>query len=122
LRLLLHWFLSALALLLVAQLVPGFHVSGITSALLAVVVIAFVNGTLGLVMKILTFPFTVLTFGFFLLVVNAAMLKLAAGIVPGFYIIGLLPALFGAIVLAALNVLIRAVLSQEDHKSKRSNA
>ena len=64
-RHLLNWALSALALWVVAQLVPGFHVSGPFAALIAALVIGFVNATLGLFLKIITFPLTVLTLGVF---------------------------------------------------------
>ncbi len=81
-KLLAHWILSALSLLLVAKIVPGFAVSGLGTALIAAVVIGLVNSTLGLILKILTLPITVVTFGLFLLVINALMLKLSAGSSP----------------------------------------
>jgi putative membrane protein len=85
-RHLLNWALSALALWVVAQLVPGFHVSGPFAALIAALVIGFVNATLGLFLKIITFPLTVLTLGVFWLVINAAMIELASAIVKGFHV------------------------------------
>jgi putative membrane protein len=107
LALLLHWVLSALGLLLVARLVPGFEISGFGAALVAVVAIALVNATIGLVLKILTFPLTIVTLGIFWLVINAAMLKLAAAFVPGFAIEGFLPAFLGGLVLSLLNIFVR---------------
>ena len=64
-RLIAHWVLSALCILLVARFVPGFVVRGFVTALLAAVIIGFVNGTIGLLLKILAFPLIVLTFGIF---------------------------------------------------------
>ena len=49
-RILLNWLVSALALWLVAQIVPGFQISGLGSALIAVVVIGLVNATLGILL------------------------------------------------------------------------
>src|SRR6266404_5291306 len=98
-RLLLNWFLSALSLLIVTRIVPGFVVSGFGPALLAVIVIGLVNGTLGLLLKILTLPLTILTLGIFWLVINALMLMAASAFVPGFKIRGFWPAFLGAIVL-----------------------
>lgn len=106
-KLLLNWLLSTLALLAVAHLVPGFEISGLGSALLASLVVGFVNATLGLILKILTFPLTIVTVGLFLFVINALMLKLAAAVVPGFTITGFLPAFVGAVVLSIINLLIR---------------
>lgn len=106
-RLLLHWILSALALLLVAHVVAGFHVSGFLAALIAAVVIGLVNATLGTLLKIVTFPLTVLTLGIFWFVINALMLELASIVVPGFHIDSFGAAFIGAIALAVVNVIIR---------------
>jgi putative membrane protein len=109
-RLLLHWILSALALLVVSHFVPGFHVNGLLPALIAAVVIGLLNATLGLFLKIITIPFSILTLGIFLLVINGLMILLASAIVPGFHVSGFGPAFWGALVLALLGMLIRAVV------------
>jgi putative membrane protein len=106
-RLLLNWLLSALALLAVSYVVPGFILTGLIAALVAAVVIGLINATLGLLLKVVTFPLTVLTLGIFWLVINALMLELASAIVPGFHIAGFGSAFIGAIVLALVNMLIR---------------
>jgi len=106
-RLLLNWILSAVALLVVSHLVGGFYVASITAALIAALVIGFVNATLGLFLKIITFPLTLVTFGIFWFVINAIMLELAASFVPGFVITGFMPAFVGAIVLSLVNLVFR---------------
>jgi uncharacterized membrane protein YvlD (DUF360 family) len=63
------------------------------------------GGTVGLPTG--TLLLTILTFGLFLLVVNALMLWLAASLVPGFAVAGFVPALLGGILLAALNTIVR---------------
>jgi putative membrane protein len=113
-RMLLHWLLSAIALLVVSNFVPGFVVSGFIVALIASVVIGFINGTLGWLIKIITLPFTIITFGIFLLVINALMLLLAAAILPGFRIEGFAPAFWGGLALSVLNMIIRALLKKDD--------
>ena len=110
LRLLLQWLLSALALLITSRLVPGFHVSGISSALIAAVIIGLLNATIGLVLKIFTFPLSILTFGLFLLVINGLMILAASAVVPGFHVYGMGPAFWGAVILALLGMLFRAVV------------
>ena len=102
-----NWFLSALSIVIVAHLIPGFHVSGFGTALIAALAIGFVNATLGLVLKILTLPLTILTLGLFWLVINALMLAFASTLVPGFVVTGFLPAFFGAIVLSIVNTALR---------------
>ena len=111
-RLLAHWVLSALCLLLVARFVPGFFVRGFGTALIAAVVIGLVNGTVGMFLKIVTFPLTILTFGLFWLLINALMLKLAALFVPGFELRGLWPAFYGGLILSLLNMAVRQVLKK----------
>ncbi len=110
LRILLNWLLSALSLLIVTRVVPGFIVRGFTTALLAAIVIGLVNATLGLFLKIITFPLTILTLGIFWLVINALMLLFASAFVPGFKVQGFVPAFLGAIVLSLVNVLLHWIV------------
>ena len=86
--LLLHWLISAVSLLIVAYIIPGIQVQGFGTALIAAIVIGLVNATLGFVLKILTLPLTLLTFGLFWFVINALMLQLASHLVSGFSISG----------------------------------
>ena len=79
-RLLIHWLISAVALMIVAYIVPGFKVKDLIAALIAAAVIGLINATLGLVLKILTFPLTSLTLGLFLIVVNALLLEITDAI------------------------------------------
>ena len=110
--LLIHWFISAGSLLIVAYLFPGIEVKGLGSALIAPIVIGLINATLGLIVKILTLPLTLITLGVFWLVINALMLQLAAAIVPGFHVGGFFSAFFGAIVLSLVNMLLRALVTR----------
>jgi putative membrane protein len=102
-RLLLHWVLSAVAVWIVAHIVPGIHVSGVSAALIAALVIGLINATLGLLLKIITFPLTILTLGLFWFVINALMLELASGFVKGFEVRGFIPALIGAVMLSLVS-------------------
>jgi putative membrane protein len=106
-RLLLHWVLSAIAVWIVAHIVPGISVSGPMAALIAAAVIGLVNATLGLMLKILTFPLTILTLGVFWFVINALMLELAAAFVRGFEVRGFVPALIGAVMLSLVSSLLQ---------------
>jgi putative membrane protein len=111
-KLLAHWVLSALSLLLVAHVLPGVKVRGFGTALIAALVIGFVNGTLGLVLKFLTIPLSIVTLGLFLLVINALMLELSAWFVPGFEVGGFGTALVASLILSALSVVVRELLNQ----------
>jgi len=112
-RLLLHWILSALALIIVSHLVPGFQVTGFIPALIAALVIGLLNATVGLFLKIITFPLSILTLGIFLLVINGVMILIASAVVRGFHVTGLGPAFWGALVLALLGMLIRAIVRKD---------
>jgi putative membrane protein len=101
------WLASALALWIVAQIIPGIEVQGFGAALMATIVIAIVNGTIGVVLKFLFFPVTLLTLGLFLLVLNALLLKLASLFTPGFTVRGFLPAMVGSVVLTILTSVLR---------------
>jgi len=109
-RILINWLLSAVSLLIVTRIVPGFVVKGFGTALIAAVVIGLVNATLGLVLKLLTLPLTILTLGIFWLIINALMLMLASALVPGFKVDGFLPAFLGAIVLSLVNMLLHWII------------
>jgi len=102
--------LSAACLLLVAYVVPGFHIQGFGTALFAVLLIGLINGTLGLLLKIITLPLTIVTFGIFWFVINAIMLEIASAFVKGFEIRGFMPAFIASLLLSLLNMVIRAVL------------
>ena len=107
-KLLIHWVLSAIVLMIVAHFVPGFHVANIQAALIAALVIGLLNATLGFFLKIITFPITILTLGLFLLVINAMMILLASHIVTGFHVTGWIPALIGAAGLALVGIAVHA--------------
>jgi putative membrane protein len=108
LRLLVQWLLSAFALLVVSNILPGIKLDGLGSALVAALIIGLLNATVGFFLKVVTFPLSVLTLGVFLLVINGLMILLASKIVHGFHVAGFWPAFWGAVVLALLGVLIQA--------------
>lgn len=104
---LIHWLLSACALMFVAHFVSGFTVSGVGAALVAALVIGLLNATVGAIIKLLTFPITILTLGVFLLVINSVMILIASHFVRGFHVRGLVPAFLGAVLLAVIGVFTR---------------
>jgi putative membrane protein len=105
-RWLLHWIVNALVLLVVSRLVSGFHIRSFGSALFAVVIIGFVNATLGLFLKVMTFPLSVLTLGLFILVIDAVVLMLSSRLVPGFSVDGFRPAFLAALIMAVIQMLL----------------
>ena len=109
-RVLLHWALSALAISIVARIVPGFIVTDAVTALIAALVIGFVNATIGFMLKIITLPLTFMTLGLFWFIINALMLEIASGLIPGFVVENFASAFWGAIVLSLVNTVLRVLL------------
>ncbi|HEY7167500.1 MAG TPA: phage holin family protein [Candidatus Binatia bacterium] len=108
--LLLHWLVSAASLLIVAYLLPGIEIRGLGTALIAPIVIGFLNATIGLILKLITLPLSILTLGIFWFVINALMLLLASALVPGFFIASFWSAFLGAIVLTLVSTVLRHIL------------
>ncbi len=99
-----HLLITAALLLLVSNLVRGVRVAGWGPAFIGALVLGLVNGFVRPVMVLLTLPLTLLTFGLFLLVVNALMLWLVAALVPGIRVQGFGAALVGSLLLTVLNL------------------
>ena len=95
-----RFLITACGLLLAAWQLDGMHFGGPLSLIFAALVLGLVNATVRPVMLLLTLPITVITLGLFLLILNGAMLGLAALLVPGFVIDGFWTALFGAIIVS----------------------
>jgi putative membrane protein len=105
LRLLAHWILNALALLAVAYLYPGVQVASFWAALVAALVLGFVNILVRPLIVILTLPVTILTLGLFLFVINALLFWLVAEVVQGFTVTGFGAALLGSILYSVITLL-----------------
>ncbi len=105
-KMLLHWVLSALSLLLTSKLIPGFQVSDFSSAMWAAVVIGIANIIVWPILIFFTLPINILTLGLFTFVVNGAVLKICAAFLSGFNIDGWWPAIFGSIALSIVSTIL----------------
>ena len=106
----LHWVLSGVALLIVAQILPGIQVDGFGSALIAALVIGVVSATVGLILKIILLPFIIVTLGIVYFLINGLMLKLASELVPGFRVNGCLTAVIGSILLTVVDYVLNRLV------------
>ncbi|WP_135466078.1 phage holin family protein [Crenalkalicoccus roseus] len=100
-------FITAFALWIATEVVPGIEARGLGWLLLAALVFGLVNALVRPPVFLLTLPLTLLTFGLFLFVLNGLMLWLTALVLPGFTVAGFWPAVFGAIVVAVVSWLAR---------------
>uniref|UniRef100_B8HQ06 Phage holin family protein n=1 Tax=Cyanothece sp. (strain PCC 7425 / ATCC 29141) TaxID=395961 RepID=B8HQ06_CYAP4 len=102
-RFLITWLLATVALLITANLVPGFRVNSIVDAAIASAILGLVNAIVRPIVFLLTLPVTILSLGLFLFVINALMILLVGQISPGFRVDGFWPALIGSIVLTIVS-------------------
>ena len=104
-------FANALAILAAAYILPGIEVSGGLAVLAAGLVLAIINAVVRPVLIFLTLPFTLVTLGLFLFVLNAFCLWLTSWLVKGFEVHGCWPAVFGAMLVSVVSWLLNAFLS-----------
>jgi len=110
-RFLARVLLNALAIAAAAWLVPGVQLTGPGPAIIAGILLGLVNALVRPVLILLTLPFTLLTLGFFLFVVNAICFSLTAALVPGFDLSGFFAAFFGALIVTLVSWVVSALLA-----------
>ena len=115
-RFLLRLLLNGLAIMVAAWFVPGVRLAGIVPAIVAGVILGFVNALVRPVLLLLTLPFTLLTLGLFIFIVNAVCFALTAALVPGFDLSGFFAAFFGALVVTMVSWLLNAVLADNSDR------
>src|SRR5580658_9608735 len=108
-KILLRILFTALAVMLAAYVVPGIAVAGFWTAVLVAIVLGLLNVTLGNLLKLLTLPLSIVTLGFFLLVINALMFW-AASFIKGFHVAGFWAAFFGSLIVTAVSLLVRVII------------
>jgi putative membrane protein len=109
-KLLIVWFLNALALLAVAYLMPSIHVAGLSGALIAAAVIGFFNVLIRPVLILLTLPVTLLTLGLFIFVINGLLFYVAGHLLQGFEVQSLLSGILGAILYSLISWALSALV------------
>ena len=98
-----RWLILTGSVLLAAYLVEGIQVSGFLSALFTAAFLGILNVFFRPVLLLLTLPINILTLGLFTFVINALMLMMASGVVPGFAIRGFWPAFWGALIISLVS-------------------
>lgn len=101
--LVIRWLILTVAILLAAYLIDGIHVSGFLSGILAAAVLGVLNVLLRPVLILLTLPINILTLGLFTFLINAFLLKMTSGVIPGFDVTGFWSAVLGALVISLVN-------------------
>jgi len=99
----LRWSVNLLALVIAGSLIPGIRIQSIQMGMIAAAILGVVNAVIRPLVLILTLPINLLTLGLFTLVINAAMLKLVADVVPGFVIESFRAAFLGALLISLIS-------------------
>ena len=109
---LLHWGITALSLWIASFIFKGITFSSKASLLIAALLLGLANAIIRPVIIVLTIPLTMITFGGFLLVINALMMILVSSAVAGFKVSGFWTAFFASIFIAALSFLVGLFIFQ----------
>lgn len=118
-RFLLRACFAALGLWIASRIVPGIHIGSWQSLAFCALLLGLINAIVRPIVVFFTFPFTVITLGLFLLVINGAMLGLAAMFFRGIGVDGLWPAILGALVISITSWFGAVVLGGDDRRAER---
>jgi len=109
-RLLLHWLINAVVLMVLPYVLPSIHVSSFGAALIGALIIGLLNALIRPILFVLTLPINVLTLGLFTFVINGLLFWAAASLIPGFTVSGFWSAFWGAIVYSLISWALSALL------------
>ena len=108
---LLRWAMLAAAIMAASYLLEGIETQGFLPALGAAAMLGILNVVLRPLLILLTLPINLLSFGFFTLVINALLLKMVSGVIPGFEVHGFWPAFWGALIITFINWLLHSLIN-----------
>ena len=110
---LVRWLLLAVAIFIAAYMIDGIHVAGFMSAVLTAAVLGVLNAFFRPILLILTLPINILSLGVFTFVINAAMLKMASSLIPGFDVHGFWTAIFGSLIVSTVSFGVTMLISEK---------
>ncbi|RYF40688.1 MAG: phage holin family protein [Comamonadaceae bacterium] len=114
----LHWTITALSLWAASLLFKGLRFTDTGTLVLSALLLGFANAIVKPLLIVLTLPLTLLTFGLFLLVINALMILLVAKLVKGFEVSGFWTAFFASIFISLLSIVIGSLVSHGDPQTE----
>jgi putative membrane protein len=110
--LLVRWLLLTISIIVTSYLVDGIHVTSFFAAFFAAAVLGILNALFRPILIIITLPINILTLGLFTFVINALLLKMASGVVPGFYVEGFWSAVFGSLIISLVSWLLNSFVNE----------
>ena len=111
---LIHWAITAVSLWLASKIFKGLKFDSGSALVISALLLGFANAVVRPLLIFFTLPLTLITFGLFLLVINALMLLLVAWVVKGFRVSGFWTAFFASIFVSLLSIAIGALVSEHD--------
>jgi putative membrane protein len=109
-KIIIRILITALALVLVANLIPGIEVENFYAAIIAALILGLLNIFVKPLLVLLTLPITILTLGLFMFVINAGLFLFASSFVKGFSVDGFLPALIGSLLVSIISAIGNSLL------------
>lgn len=112
-KLLIRIIVTAILVILIPKILSGIYVADFTTAVIVAVVLGLLNIFIKPILVILTLPFTIVTLGLFLLVINALIILLCDNIVGGFSINSFWTALFFSLILSILQSIMYKIIGED---------
>ena len=110
---LIRWLTTTAAIVATSYLLDGIQVSGFFPAIFAAAMLGILNAFFRPIALLLTLPINILSLGLFTFIINALMLKMASGVIPGFEVYGFWTAIFGSFLISVISWLLSAFISEK---------
>ena len=107
-----RWLILTIAIIVTSYLLDGIQVSGFFSAFFAAAILGILNAFFRPFLLIITLPINILTLGFFTFVINAILLMMASGVIPGFEVAGFWSAVFGSLFISLISWFITSFINE----------
>jgi putative membrane protein len=111
--LLVRWLILTVAIMVASYLIQGIEINGFFSAFFAAAILGVLNVFFRPILLILTLPINILTLGFFTFIINAVLLKMASGVIPGFVVHGFWSAVFGGFIISVVSWLLNSFINDQ---------
>ena len=108
-----RWLILTAAIIAASYLIDGIRISGFFSAFFAAAVLGILNALFRPILFILTLPINIMTLGLFTFVINALLLKMASGVIPGFDVHGFWSAVFAALIISGVNWVLSSFINEQ---------
>ena len=105
--------ITGLAVLLASQIIPGIEIRSFGSGVEAVIILSFLNAIIRPILYLLAAPFILVTFGFFMVLINAFLLYIVGEVVKDFLVSGFWPAVGGAILISVVSAILNLLISEQ---------